>query len=348
MSIPYLRSMNKFLILFGLISSLALTSCQNTDTQIIRGEAQGTSYFIKFFEGDQNLTKFEVDSILQHFDNAVSWYNPQSLLSQYNAADTFVHLVDTFGYFSNVYYHGFRFQNKTGGYFNPGLLPFFQALKKTQGVLSDTELDSLMALGSMADNKVKADINPETHFMELDLWKDQHEQLDFNANAQGFSVDLLADFLAKKGIKSYLLELGGEMRLGNAKPNGAPWEVGIENPVKERTGNIQEILHLNNWSVATSGTYRKFVEGKHHIINPITGKQANHNLVSVTVISELCADADALATAFIAMGKEKSLEWLVSKGSGKEYAFFIENINGEWHSSFSPGFDNFIQKDHGQ
>ncbi|MFT6718957.1 MAG: thiamine biosynthesis lipoprotein [Sphingobacteriales bacterium] len=348
MSIPYLRSMNKIGILFGLLSGLVFTSCQNNATQIIRGEAQGTSYFIKFFEGEQNITKGDVDSILQHFDNAVSWYNPNSLLSHYNAADTFVHLVDTFGYFSNVYYHGFRFQNKTQGYFNPGLLPFFQALKKNQGVLSAAELDSLMALGSMTDNKVKADINPDNHLMELDLWKDQHEQLDFNANAQGFSVDLLAEFLQKKGIGSFLVEIGGEMRVGIEKPNGTAWEVGIENPVMERSGNIQEVLQLNNWSLATSGTYRKFVEGKHHIINPLTGKQTNHNLVSVTVIAELCADADALATAFIAMGKDKSMEWLQTQGSGKEYAFFIENINGEWVSSYSPGFEKFIQKDHVQ
>ena len=159
-------------------------------------------------------------------------------------------------------------------------------------------------------------------------------ELDFNAIAQGYTVDVLASFLENKGINNYMVEVGGELRAKGRKLNDSSWTVGIEMPSEDdaEAAGLYARVRMNNKSLATSGNYKKFYveNGKKyaHIINPFTGYPAKNNLLSTTVIANDCMTADAYATAFMVMGLKKSKEFLSqNKDLGLE-VFFIYDENG--------------------
>ncbi len=134
--------------------------------------------------------------------------------------------------------------------------------------------------------------------------------VDLSAIAKGFAVDLLGEYLESLGIKDYLVEIGGELRLKGNGPRGGGWRIAIEKPVpKER--QIEKILTLTDIAVATSGDYRNYFEagGKRfsHTIDPRTGRPIEHRLASVTVLCHTTMQADALATALMVLGPDAGL-----------------------------------------
>ena len=131
------------------------------------------------------------------------------------------------------------------------------------------------------------------------------------------------------------------------KPDGSKWRVGIEKPSLEPGDerSIQQVIEIQDKSLATSGSYRKYYEenGKRysHAINPKTGYPVTHNLLSVTVIAPTAAEADALATAILVMGREKSLELIDQNPSIEAYFISWDKEKGfvtEWTS----GFETYI------
>ena len=121
---------------------------------------------------------------------------------------------------------------------------------------------------------------------------------DFNAIAQGYSVDVLAEFIASKGIENYMVEIGGEVRAKGLNAKGELWKIGIDKPISIEEGReLQAVIALQDKSIATSGNYRKFYEKDgikySHTINPKTGYPVNHSLLSATVLANDCATADA-------------------------------------------------------
>ena len=140
--------------------------------------------------------------------------------------------------------------------------------------------------------------------------------LDFNAIAQGYSVDVVSHFFDGLGIKNYLVEIGGEVR-AKGKKAGNFWRIGIDKPEDNNMTpgqTLQAIIKLSDKSISTSGNYRKFyIEDGikySHEINPKTGYPAKNTLLSASVIADDCAMADGLATAFMVMGKDKTIEFL--------------------------------------
>ena len=138
-----------------------------------------------------------------------------------------------------------------------------------------------------------------------------------SAGLSYFLVEVLSRaFFDGIHIDNYLIEIGGEIRAKGTKENGKPWIVKLVNPVKANDNNGFKVIDLTNKSMATSGNYRKYrvaEDGKKyvHTINPKTGFATESNLLSASVIANLdCADVDAYATAFMAMGLEKTKEFL--------------------------------------
>jgi len=135
--------------------------------------------------------------------------------------------------------------------------------------------------------------------------------LDFNAIAKGYGVDVIAEFLEHQNIENYLVEIGGEIRAkGINFEKQSDWKVGVENPNFDGKQTILKSVTLYNESMATSGTYRKFITDKQgnrysHIIDTKTGYPSKTNLLSISVIANDCMTADAYATAFKVMGIEK-------------------------------------------
>jgi thiamine biosynthesis lipoprotein len=140
--------------------------------------------------------------------------------------------------------------------------------------------------------------------------------LDFNSIAKGFAIDIIARFFDSKKVDNYLIEIGGEIRSKGSKKDNKPWVIQIVNPANIQDENGFTILKLADISMATSGNYRKYRvtdDGKKyvHTINPKTGLATESNLLSASVFTKTnCADADAYATAFMAMGFEKSKQFL--------------------------------------
>lgn len=135
-------------------------------------------------------------------------------------------------------------------------------------------------------------------------------KLDLNGIAKGFGVDQAAAALDRAGVKSYLVEVGGELRGTGAKPDGQPWWVELERPPSANDAE-KTLVALHDLSVATSGDYRRFFdhEGRRyaHTLDPATGAPVTHATVSVTVLATDCMSADAWATALTVMAPDAAL-----------------------------------------
>jgi thiamine biosynthesis lipoprotein len=154
--------------------------------------------------------------------------------------------------------------------------------------------------------------------------------LDFNSIGKGFGIDIVARFLDQQQIANYMIEIGGEIRAKGVKKNNKPWRVQLQNPVKTNINEAFTVINLSNNSMATSGNYRKFRIAENgqkyvHTINPKTGFATESNLLSVSVIAAIdCADVDAYATAFMAMGVEKTKIFLEKHKEIKAILIYID------------------------
>ena len=133
--------------------------------------------------------------------------------------------------------------------------------------------------------------------------------VDLGGIAKGYAGERVRQLLGENGVKSAVIDLGGDVALLGGKPDGSPWRVAIKDP--NGGADYLGILEAEDCFVVTSGVYeRQFEENGvtyHHIIDPATGYPADSGVVSATVV---CADglwADALATAVSVMGAERAL-----------------------------------------
>ena len=179
--------------------------------------------------------------------------------------------------------------------------------------------------------------------------KDLRMRIDFDAIAQGYSSDWLASFLERKGIKNYLIDVGGEVLGHGSKLDGQLWSVAIEMPARnsEDDRKIQAILSLENKAISTSGSYRKYYEENgvrySHTIDPTNGYPVKHNLLSVSVLATDCITADAYATAFMVMGLEKSKTFLKNHPELDGY-FISDDQHGGFAVFYTSGFQELLKK----
>jgi thiamine biosynthesis lipoprotein len=174
--------------------------------------------------------------------------------------------------------------------------------------------------------------------------------LDPNGIAQGYTVDVIADFLEKNGIKNYIAEVGGEIRVkGRKYPEDEPMKIGIELPGNDDFENsiMQRVISIDSGAVTTSGSYRKFYESKgkkiSHILDARTGFPAQNELISVTVIAKDAITADAFDNALMAMGLNKALEF-VEKRKDLSAHFIYKVKNGAIKDTASAEFYRFLQE----
>lgn len=331
--------MNRFYLL--LLSVLLLISCSNTNEQQSHeyvGEALGTTYMIRYFSNDDLAFEKSLDSILEDINSSMSTYITKSDISRINRGDTTVQVDD---HFVNVFNASEKIYKESDGFFDPTVGILVNAYGfgpgKALNDIDSTRLDSLRSLVgfdkvSLKDNKIIEKEDPSIY-------------LDFNAIAKGYTIDVIAEYLESQNVQNYLIELGGELRAkGKNLENDANWIVGIDDPNQEEgQRSFQAKVKLIDAAMATSGNYRKYrvdsVTGEKfvHTVNPLTGKAERSNLLSASVIAENCMLADGYATAFMALGLERTKTTLDKLEDVEVYVMYSTE-NGEMKVYQTPGF----------
>ncbi|WP_395654902.1 FAD:protein FMN transferase [Flavobacterium sp.] len=291
-----------------LVVVILFISCDKTsDFYTIQGEAQGSTYSIKYIANEEKVSKIEIDSLLIAFDLSLSTYRPDSKISKINSGDSTV-VIDDF--FTETFQLSNQIYKETNGLFDPTIGVLVNAYgfgpNKKQENLSQKQIDSLLQF--VGFDKIALNANKTISK------KYSQTFIDFNAIAQGYSVDVVVNYLKSKGIENAIVEIGGELfALGKNTIENKNWVVGIDDPLQkpeERT--LITKVNLENLGMATSGNYRKVMidekTGKKfvHIINPKTGLAQKNNVLSATVLSKSSAISDSYATAFMLMSLEES------------------------------------------
>jgi len=336
--------MNKNSLFYSLIYLLIINSCAPSGQEIyfqIHGFAQGTTYNITYEVKDSINFQPQIDSILRDFDLSLSSYVPNSVISRINKNDPDV-LTDE--HFNVVFKKSEEVYRESDGLFDITVMPLVNAWGFGPGhkeVVDKKLIDSLLQFVGM--EKVRLDNNKVVK-------SDPRVQLDVNAIAQGYSVDIVADFFDSNGISNYMVEIGGEIKVKGRNPKGNLWRVGIDRP---EFGNmipgeqLQAVLELNNRSLATSGNYRKYYEENGvkytHTINPKTGYPATQSILSATIIADDCITADAYATVCMVSGLEKSKEILNKHKELEAYLIYGDEI-GIFQVYCTPGLKPMISE----
>lgn len=317
--------------------------------QEIQGNTQGSTFMLKTSDDSLLTSVLEIESLLLGFDAELSGYLDNSLLSRINQSEHSFEVPKN-SYFDTCYALSLEVFKMTSGAFDPSVFPLVKAwgfFKDSAIVLSQDQVDSCLQFISFEPNK--------NHSYHQNTYQKKNASflIDFNAIAQGYSVDIVADFLEKKGQQNYLIEIGGEVRAKGKNKEGTPWSLGIDEPKEMNSGfgkrRLENVLNLTSGGLATSGNYRKFhiVNGKKysHTLDPKTGYSVTHNLLSATVWAEKCALADAYATAFMVMGKDKTLAFLSEHPELKlEVYLLFENEEGRMERAYTDGMLRFFEK----
>ena len=292
----------------------------------ISGLAQGTTYSIKYSNRDSLISKFEIDSILTAIDKSLSLYLSTSLISTFNTSAK-GSLMDY--HMKKVVEKAIEYNFLSKGYFDITVKPLSDlwgfGLKPSNNPPSDKQIKTALQYVGVNMLYFKNDSllkrNPKT-------------EIDCNGIAQGYSVDVLCDFLNKKKITNYIVELGGEIKTSGTTEKGLQWLVGIENPTSSYGEDylVNKKIAISNLAVTTSGSYRKFKKygTKYftHIINPLVGKPLDNKIISVTVIAKNAMEADALDNVFTLLGIRSSFE-LVEHLSETGLYIVYQNSAGE-------------------
>ncbi len=319
-----------------LLAIFSLSSCANEEYNLT-GNAQGTTFNITYHGDKAADFSREVEVILLSMDASLSLWKDESFLSKVNAmTGTKIGVPSDDKFFIPMLTKSRDVYTESKGYFDPSLYPLikawgFGAVDKVKEIPDVNALKQQCGFG-VYDAYI-ANVGPERLFI-----KAPGRQFDFNGIAQGYTVDVIANMLELNGVSDYMIELGGELITSGLKKDGSKWRIGIDDPVAgspllQEERKVRREIQLSDKALATSGSYRKFYErdGKKysHTIDPFTGSPVNHQVLSVTVLMDECALADAYATAFMCMGLEKTKAFLAQHTNMGIEVFIIYNQDDE-------------------
>lgn len=134
---------------------------------------------------------------------------------------------------------------------------------------------------------------------------DPDAAIDLGGIAKGYMADYLKEYLVSEGIESALINLGGNILTVGSKPDGTPYNLGIQKPF-DKQGTTITSVKVTDSSVVSSGVYERYFEVDntlyHHILDTTTGYSCDNNLLGVTILSEKSVDGDALSTSCFVLG----------------------------------------------
>ena len=300
------------------------------------GAIFGTFYHVTY-QCDSSLQK-DIQAELQKVDASLSPFNQTSVISRVNRNEEVIP--------DSMFIHVFRLakeiSRKTDGAFDITVAPLVNAWGfgfKNEPNVTPAQIDSLLQFVgfekvSLSGGKV--------------VKQDPRVTLDCSAIAKGYGSDAVARLLDRKGIRNYMIEIGGEIVVKGQSPQKRPWKVGVNKPIDDTLNvhnEIQTILNVKDAGIATSGNYRNFYykDGKKyaHTIDPHTGYPVQHSILSATVLAKDCATADAYATAFMVLGLEKAQEVLDRAPDVQAYLIYADE-NGKDQVFATPGMKKLI------
>lgn len=324
--------------------------------KVIYGEAQGTTWVVRYLNDTTDYTGV-MSGLLQAIDQDLSTYLDGSLINSVNAfarTDTVFSFVDSTQYFTVMFERSREIMQQTDGAFDPTVFPLVELWGfgfANRSHVTQEAVDSVMDFVGMYPSNIDLiERYRETYFYEETYIRKGNPQvrLDFNAIAQGFSVDLMADELNALGLNNYMIELGGEVYARGVNADGLPWRIAIDKPIDSEDRIFQAIVNLHNKALVTSGSYRKYYEqdGRRysHIIDPRTGYPVTHSLLSATVLANDAAAADAFATAFMVMGVDGTKRFLAAHPELRLEAYLIYDQEGRLETWMSEGMRTIIEE----
>lgn len=300
------------------------------------GAIFGTVYHVKYQYGSS--LHADIMERLLAVDSSLSMFNKQSTVSRINSGES----LQTDSLLEMVFQFSRSISEATNGAFDVTVAPLVNAwgfgFKHDQWPDTAT-VDSLRQL--VGWQKVSI------HDHQLQK-ADPRMVLDFGAVAKGFGVDEVASLFRSKGIKNFMIEIGGEIVSSGQNPKGAPWRIGINKPDDDPnnlSSEMQDIIELNDCAIATSGNYRNFYmhEGRRvaHTIDPHSGFPVQHSILSSTVMAPTCAMADGFATAFMVMGLD-SARVVLEKHPELQAYFILSTADGKYDTWCTPGIGKLI------
>lgn len=344
----------------------------------LAGYTQGTTYQVSYIDSSnrREYINQKVDSILNDIDNSLSTYNPNSKISKFNTSDS-CFLIDN--HILNLFLLSDEVNSITDGAFDPSVKPLVNLwgfganpinLQKLFNNVGDSTIrDSLinayrdsmsydltdfvgfeyfMLDGDIVYNTfeemLKGDFND--NFLCKD---DSTVQITFDAIAQGYTSDIIGDYLNfEMGIGDFLVNVGGEIVAQGRKKDNRPWMVSIEHPNIELEDGLDEIARVkmdsNYRAIAVSGNYRKFrEEGKRkivHSIDPRNGQPSETNVLSATVLSDEAAICDAYATAFMIMRIEDIIPLVESNNLNIDALIIFHDANDNLQTYVSTNLED--------
>ena len=345
------RSQYIVFFLFFLVSySCGDTSTKAIPYQKIQGETMGTMYSITYKDSLNENYKKEIDQLLVKLNDDFSTYIKTSIISKVNQAKDSIKIPNSHRYFLENYLAALEIYQQTNHYLDPSIMPivnywgFGYTEKRKITTVDSIKIKDLMQ--NVGFDKWKIEQNEESYT----IYKPSpNAQLDFSSLAKGYGVDEIGRFLDSKGVRDYVIDIGGEDIAKGVSPSGFPWRIGISIPKEEASyTDVFSIVELNDKAIATSGNYRIFYESEgkkySHIINPLNGFPERSKLLGASVIANNCMTADAFATAFMVMGLEKAIQLAEKTKEIEAYLIYID-VNGVLKTKFTKGVKKFLLKD---
>jgi thiamine biosynthesis lipoprotein len=325
-----------FLVLLIVGTVLIIRQQRNMPYQKYSDFVFGTTFTVSYqCDSDMNQS---IKAELMKVDASLSPFNKASIITAINNNED----VTPDKMFMDVFQLAMDVSRETNGAFDITVAPLVNAWGfgfKSGEKPTAKQVDSLRQIigyqkVSLVDGKIRK--------------QDPRMMLDCSAIAKGYGTDVVANFLRSRGVKNFMVEIGGEIVTCGVNPSRVPWKVGVIKPTDDSLNvshEVQTVLNVTDIAMATSGNYRRFYykDGKKfaHTIDPATGYPVQHNILSATVLAKTCATADAYATSFMVMGLDGARK--VLERHPELMAYFIyddgQGNNAVW---FSPSLKDKI------
>jgi FAD:protein FMN transferase len=327
----------------AVLASAVIAGCGQKESPVeyeLSGSAMGTRYSVKIAEPltaeRRALLERRIDGAIAGIEQAMSTYIVESDVSRFNAnrSSDWIEVSESV---CEAVTAAHELSEMTGGAFDITVGPLVNLWgfgPETVELAPPPPEEIAAAQARVGYRRVHADCSRPA------LRKDRPDvYIDLSSWAKGFAVDRVSGLLDELGIESYLVELGGELRMSGRNARGELWGVAIEKP-SDNGGDIQMVVRLTDRAVSTSGDYRNYFvhEGKRysHLIDGREGRPVTHNLASVTVVADRAAFADAMATALLVLGPEEGMELAVHEEIA---AYFQLRLDEGFGETMSPAFE---------